>query len=238
MDRKNSSPGSAAISKLPKLEFSNSLMPHEIQNDATVFLPMHMEQGYSYPLLIWLGGSNDSNRRLSKVMPRISLRNYIGLTPGQGDILKSADVTDPVFECLDKISLRYNINNQRIFVAGCEQGGSDALRLALTYPDCFAGALSFSGRMPSHPSILGHLRKSRKTPLFVTHCREDNLYTEDDFCGDLKSLHVSGFSVTARQYPGTATINDQVLHDADVWMMEVINGYDMTTSDQDFPENN
>ncbi|MEC9094302.1 MAG: hypothetical protein VX438_16445 [Planctomycetota bacterium] len=218
---------------LPSLEFKNPFSQRSLLNESTAFLPLHFEKNYSYPLFIWLSGSNSGDRQLARVMPKISLRNYIGVAP---EICtqphEPSALADAVFECIDQACLRYNINTQRIFIAGGETGGSDALQLALNHPDHFAGAISLCGCLPNSEAILGHIRTTRKTPLFIAQSRDDHSFDEDLFCDNLKTLHVGGFSVTARQYPGTGSINDQMLHDVDVWTMEVINGYDMTTSDQ------
>lgn len=239
MERKNKSPIAVAPS-LPQLDFQNPFA--KASNEATTFLPLHREKKYAYPLLIWLGGSVDSNFELSRVMPKISLRNYIGVAPKvfpQGDIQSmlgciegsdEANRDERVFECIDKASLQYNINTNRMFIAGCGLGGALAIRLAFTYSDYFAGAISLGGQVQSIPGLFGNLRANRKTPIFLTQCRDDESYTENELCSDLRALHVGGFSVTARQYPGTQPVNDQMLHDVDLWMMEIINGYDMTRS--------
>lgn len=192
-----------------------------------------MEKAYAYPLFVWLSGTGKGDFRLSKVMPKISLRNYIGIAPelrSPANGSPSEEQNEVVFECLDKACIQYNINSSRIFLAGAGEGGQLALNLAMTHSDYFAGVISLGGEFPQNPSLMGDLRSVRKTPVFMAQSREDETYGESAFCDDLKMLHVGGFSVTARQYPGSEPLMDQMLHDIDVWMMEIINGYDMTTS--------
>lgn len=232
MERKNKSESPALPRLLPPLEFPSPFSSNSLLSDASVFLPIHYEKSYSYPLVVWLSGGNAADRQLRRVMPKISLRNYIGISPQLDLESGSDDVGEEIFKSMDQIGLRYTINHQRVFVAGCGVGGTEALKLALTHPNSFAGAISLCGKLPETSGVLGHLRLLRKTQFFVTQCRQDNLFSESRFCENLKTLHVAGFSVTARQYPGSESINDQMLNDLDHWMMELINGYDMSKSDR------
>src|SRR5436853_2143485 len=45
------------------------------------FAPLHYEPNYGYPLLVWLHGGADSERQLRRIMPHISLRNYVAVAP-------------------------------------------------------------------------------------------------------------------------------------------------------------
>lgn len=249
MERQNNSKTPTLSQILPPLEFQNPFSNLVKANDASTFLPMHYEKNYSYPLIIWLAdpaqGSiasagkkrvDRSAHRLSQIMPKISLRNYLGVAPSipfdpDNDSLLELDINDQVFDCLDRVALQYNIRSDRVFIAGSGLGGSQALRLAMTHSEYFAGAISLGGGLPQSPAFMGDLRNTRKTPLFMAHCRENHWLDESTFCENLKSLHVGGFSVTARQYPGQQLVNDRMLGDVDVWIMEIINGYDMTATD-------
>src|SRR5436309_12831588 len=41
--------------------------------------PVHYERNYSYPLLVWLHDDGGSERELKRIMPLVSLRNYVSL---------------------------------------------------------------------------------------------------------------------------------------------------------------
>ena len=45
------------------------------------FAPQHYESGYSYPLLVWLHGPGCDERQLLRIMPQISMRNYVAIAP-------------------------------------------------------------------------------------------------------------------------------------------------------------
>jgi phospholipase/carboxylesterase len=46
-----------------------------------LFSPIHYESGYAYPLLVWLHGSGSDERQVMRVMPGISMRNYVAVAP-------------------------------------------------------------------------------------------------------------------------------------------------------------
>lgn len=46
-----------------------------------LFAPLHYEPNYAYPLLIWLHGPGEDEQQLRRIMPAISLRNYVAVAP-------------------------------------------------------------------------------------------------------------------------------------------------------------
>ncbi|MDO5552399.1 MAG: dienelactone hydrolase family protein [Planctomycetia bacterium] len=46
-----------------------------------IFSPVHYEQNYAYPLIVWLHGSGADENQLFRVMPEISMRNYVAVAP-------------------------------------------------------------------------------------------------------------------------------------------------------------
>ncbi len=46
-----------------------------------IFAPVHYEPGYSYPLLVWLHGPGWDERQLLRIMPLVSMRNYVAVAP-------------------------------------------------------------------------------------------------------------------------------------------------------------
>src|SRR5689334_12243455 len=44
-----------------------------------LFGPLHYEPNYAYPLLVWLHGAGDDESQLKRIMPLVSLRNYVGV---------------------------------------------------------------------------------------------------------------------------------------------------------------
>jgi phospholipase/carboxylesterase len=142
--------------------------------------------------------------------------------PQHADSVESAQ--QRIMEAIDLAREKFNINPQRVFVAGYQCGGTMALRMALLNPSLFAGALSIGGRFPEGGSPLARYGQLRQLPLFIAHCRDSQSYTIDRVCDEVRLFHSAGLSVTLRQYPCGDELTTQMLHDADVWMMERVTG--------------
>lgn len=201
------------------------------------FTPMHYEPGYAYPLLVWLHGAGDDESQLTRIMPTISLRNYVAVAPrgnaphGEGRLARFSwsqarwDVQQAEQRILDSVSEaqdRLNINARRIFIAGFDSGGTMALRLGLTHPDLFAGALSFDGGLPMDGAPLARLEECRELPILMATGQESQRYPAKRVCKDLRLLHTAGMNLSVRQYPGGDDLRMEMLRDVDRWIMELI----------------
>src|SRR4051794_19841644 len=58
------------------------------ETQCAVFAPLHYESNYAYPLLVWLHGPGDDESQLKRIMPLISMRNYVGVGP-RGTVAQS-----------------------------------------------------------------------------------------------------------------------------------------------------
>jgi phospholipase/carboxylesterase len=203
-----------------------------------LFAPMHYESNYAYPLLVWLHGPNDDERQLQRIMPLLSMRNYVAVGP-RGNIQalngrngfcwndSPADVSiaeQHVFEAIEAAQSRFHIAPSRIFLAGLESGGTLAYRIVAQCPDRFAGVLSIGGAFPAAGQPLARLTDLRNVPLFIAQGRDSEIYPVERLCTDLRLMHSAGLSITLRQYPCSDELNTQMLHDMDAWMMEIVTG--------------
>ena len=216
--------------------------PSKIHRSATageaysLFTPLHYEENYAYPVLVWLHSGGGDERQLSRIMPLVSLRNYIGLAvrgPSEGQNrgygwAQTAEAIDAarqrIAESIDKVRQKLNIHPQRIYLVGYESGGTMAYRIALQDPERYAAAVSLSGPFPEGGSPLARLTHIRKFPLLMAHCRDSQNHPIDRVCQELKLLHAAGLAVTLRQYPCGDELTTQMLHDVDVWLMEQVTG--------------
>ena len=160
--------------------------------DHALFTPLHYEENYGYPLLVWLHGGGDGPEQLRRIMPLISLRNYVAAAP-QGTMnvpnssrknggyrwLQSPDhVTQAeyrVHAAMAEARQRLNIRPDRVFLAGYECGGTMAFRLAVQRPQDYAGVISLCGPFPNEGTPLANLDAVRRLPLFVASCRAGKL---------------------------------------------------------------
>lgn len=200
----------------------------------TLVIPMHYESSHAYPLIVWLHSSNDDQRQINEVLPKISERNYVGVSVrgpdnhsnGKYCWLQSPDSIETssnhVSQAIDLATCRLNINPQRVFIAGQGNGGTMAFRLAFEFPSLFAGVASVNGSLPANLNPLRNWLDSRGTPVFWTHGRRSDEFPESNLCHQLRLLHIAGFAVTLRQYPCDNIPSDQIFSDLDIWMMKEI----------------
>ncbi len=210
----------------------------EAPGPCAVFAPMHYEPGYAYPLIVWLHGEGGDERQLLRVMPQISLRNYVAIAPrggndsdGESDragcrwrpIEERLDTAaSRVDDCIALAMRRFHIAPRRVFLAGFDSGGSMAFRLAFSQPYRFAGVLSLCGRFPSNTGGLAQWNGIRGLPVFLTVGRHSEEYPSNLVCRDLRLLHSAGVSITLREYPCGQELTPQMLADLDRWIIEQI----------------
>lgn len=194
------------------------------------FAPVHYEPGYAYPLVVWLHGAEQSERDLASVMAHVSTRNYVAVAPASADrpwvddAEGIADTERRVFEAIDAGADRFNVHQQRVFLAGSGCGGTAALRLALAYPDAFAGAASFDGPTPRGNTPFRRLNAVRGLPLMLATGSESRRYAEADVCHDLRLLYSAGCTLNLRQEPGDGELTTGMLAELDRWMMAIVCG--------------
>lgn len=208
-------------------------------SDSCLFLPLHYEKNYEYPLIVWLHNNGDDSSHIHRIMPQLSLQNFVGVAPqaALGDThcgfyweqdCESIDyAADVVLGSIDLARMRTNISSKRIYVAGYGAAGTMAFRVALTHPDVFAGVASINGPFPQGSAPLGRWSSSRNLEVFWSHCRKSQDFDQEQLCHQLKLLHVAGFSVTLRQYPGGDQLVPAALKDMNRWVMEM---FDSTIS--------
>jgi phospholipase/carboxylesterase len=207
---------------------STDSLPH------CLFSPIHYEPNYAYPLLVWLHGPKSSELELRQVMPLVSVRNYVGVAPRgthrtsktqrfyswrqtPGDV---ADACQRVRDCIDIAREFYNIHEERVFVAGCGEGGTMALRVGMEHPELFAGAISLGGSVPRGGKAFHRINAARKLPLMISASTGNDAYTHEQVMADVRLLHSGGFSLNVVLYPEGGGLTDSMFSDIDEWLME------------------
>ncbi len=204
-----------------------------------LFAPLHYEPGYAYPLIVWLHGVGNEERQLLRVMPLVSMQNYVAVAPRGtvcgGDESPGASGYDwrqtgrhialaehGVFESIELAAAKYHVDSRRIFLAGFDSGGTMALRLALSHPSRFRGVISVGGPLPTGRPPLSKLAEARRLAVLMAIGQHSTIYRPEHACDDLRLLHTAGMFVTMRQYPCGQEISPQILVDVDRWIIEQI----------------
>ena len=205
----------------------------------TLFAPLHYESGYAYPLIIWLHGRGSDERQLQRVMPLVSMRNYVAVAPrglrvptgdnprteGFGWLQTDEHIQEAehrVFDALEMTGRKLNINPRRVFLAGFDCGGTMAFRMAMSHPERFAGVISFCGPFPTGRTPFSNLVAARRLGMFLLTGRGSREYPAPEVCDNLRLLHAAGLSITLRQYPCGHELAPQMLADLDRWIIEQI----------------
>ena len=205
-----------------------------VTRPTSTFAPMHYEVNYAYPLIIWMHGDGMDETQLIRVMPMISLRNYMAVSlrgnrayeasgkqmPGHYWMREAYDeALAGVQECMDATQKRYNISPKRIYLVGSGGGGTMALRLAFKNPRLFTGVVSLDGPLPNDEMLLEHLKELRKIRVMIGISRASEKYPVAEACEHLSLLHAAGLLVTVRNYPTAGTLQMDMLQDVDRWIM-------------------
>jgi phospholipase/carboxylesterase len=201
------------------------------------FVPLHYEPNYAYPLIVWLHGPHDNENQLKKVLPLVSMRNYVGVGP-RGTAASELDdgsqfrfrwiqgethvhlAEQRVLDAIDEATRRWNIAPNRTFIAGLQCGGTVALRLALRNPNRFAGAMSFGGPFPTGSAPLAQLHQIRRLPLFLAIMAQTDHYPHDQVCQHLRLFHSAHLRVTINQYLCDSELTTEMLSEMDRWIMD------------------
>jgi phospholipase/carboxylesterase len=202
------------------------------------FAPIHYEERYAYPLVVWLHDSGSNEQELRQVMPLVSMRNYVAIAPRAtcedsrsrdrynwrqtSDAIESAH--SRIADCIATAQQRFNIHEKRIFLVGRGSGATMALRTAWHDPNKFAGVVAINGPLPSRLSPMRRVNELRHVPCLLTTSRDSETYPPEQVCRDLRLLHVAGCTVALRQYPGADCLTSNMLSDLDRWLMELVCG--------------
>lgn len=219
-------------------------------SQAAFFGPLHYEPKYAYPLIVWLHGPDADEQQLLRVMPSLSLRNYVGVAPRglfasaaphglalsersgavrpryrSGWIAASpGGACEAVLACIQAARERYHIHPARIFIAGCESGGSLALQLAVQRPDLFAGAVSLAGPFPAGPQALVRFSELRQFPAFLATTHDNPYFSPEALTQQVCLLGSAGLNVAHGVYPGANPLSPEILAEANRWIMNTALG--------------
>lgn len=211
-------------------------LAHVFDQPFATFAPIHYEQRYAYPLIVWLHDSDSTEQELKHVMPLVSMRNYVAIAPrgtsesnrGNFGWRQSSDAIEAaharISECVAIAKDRFNIHDERVFLVGRGTGGTMALRTAWSDPERYAGVVAINGPLPARLSPLRRVNELRRVPCLLTTSRDSQKYPANQVCQDLRLLHVAGCTVALRQYPAGDELTSNMLSDLDRWLMDLVCG--------------
>lgn len=177
-----------------------------------VFVPHGYEPAYDYPLLVWISDPLGDRVDLARVMPRLSLRNFVAVEASGG--------AAAAWQAVDRVAARLSIHPRRIWLVGAKAAGTEAFRIACRHPESFAGVVSLGGSFPLDESLFARVDAIRRLPML--HCCTASAVAADADHTDrtLRLFHAAGAMLAMRIYPGTNPLARGVLADVNRWLME------------------
>ena len=126
-----------------------------------VVVPAGYEDGYAYPVVVWLHDTGFAENTVHAALAGMSDRNYLALAPrgaacpgaGGSGIGWSDDAVEDLAGRLpglmSALAAEWHVHPERVFLAGVGAGADAAAALAALKPDWFAGvALIGGGTLP------------------------------------------------------------------------------------------
>jgi phospholipase/carboxylesterase len=207
-----------------------------VEHQLCLFGPERYESGYDYPLFVWLHSCHSSEGELETIMPALSLQNYVGCAPrgpipsdqscGRfvwGKSSTAAAVADEIiFSSIESATEHFSVHPKRVFLAGFGSGATMALRLALRYPQQFAGVVAICGKFPNEDRSLVRLHQARHLPILWLYGEYSETSSIQHICETLPLLHSASLAVDIRQYPCGDELLSNMLSDANAWLMEQV----------------
>lgn len=141
-------------------------------------------------------------------------------------MMVASDIDDPTiageFAVLDQIRIlseEIAVNARRIFLFGVGEGASMAYRLALSYPDRFAGVIAIQGWLPSDISYLTRFHESRRLKFLALHGAWDETMPLNETRRQIDRMHDAGLDVVFQTYPCESQPVPPMFDDINTWLM-------------------
>ena len=232
-----SSEQTGSLDKLHPSEHTTQLENDSyLEQQVCLFGPECYEPRYDYPLIVWLHSCASSELELENVMPELSLRNYVSCAPRatiacdeEGKFFRwgqsaasTAIAEEIVFESIEMATRHFNISRRKVFVAGFGGGGTMAWRIALRYPQRFAGVVSICGGFPSQNQPLTNLHSVRDLPTLWLYGEESKTTGVQQVCESLALMHSARLTVDVTQYPCGDELLSNMLVDVNAWLMSKV----------------
>ena len=131
---------------------------------------------------------------------------------------------DSVFASIRQTRRALHVHSERIFLVGCGEGAAVAYRIALSYPERFAGVVAINGWLPGHFRPLGRLRACRDLKVLVVHGEWNARARVEHARRDVAVLRAGGLQVAFQAYPCAHRLTSPMLADVDTWLINQCTG--------------
>lgn len=143
--------------------------------------------------------------------------------------LVQSEISDPIaageFAVLDQIRRmqdELSVHPDRVFLFGVGEGASMAYRLALSFPDRFAGVISIQGWLPTDLRYLSRYHESRRLKFLVLHGAWDESLPIEETKRQVNEMKGAGLNVAFQTYPSDGKPVGPMFDTVNTWLMRQI----------------
>src|SRR5215213_643368 len=126
---------------------------------------------------------------------------------------------DNVFNSIRQTRRALHVHSERIFLVGCGEGAAVAYRIALSYPERFAGVVAINGWLPGGFRPLSRLKSCRELRILVVHGEWNARVPVQSARRDVSVLRAGGLQVAFQSYPCAHRLTSPMLSDVDTWLI-------------------
>ncbi len=160
-----------------------------------IHVPIDYRGDQPFPLLVYLsGGGGQAFDGALSAEDTIRHSGYIAVYPhAGGDLWWESKPTAMVYQLLLEVLRTYNIDTNRVYLAGLSNGGTGALDYGTLWPDRFAAIASLMGagiKSPSGEAV--PLKNVLNVPFLFVHGDKDTLIPSSasvDTYDELRAMH-------------------------------------------------
>ncbi len=205
------------------------------------FLPTGYEPNYPYPLVVLFHRNGGNDDQVLRVAPRLSRRNYIcvslrgpvetGLRPdgrpgySWGELGEYDDfIEEYMLRAVEMTRRSYHVHSERIYLAGIEEGATQAYHIGLRMPDKVAGIVSLNGAlpMPNDGQPLFKYPEIRGLRTFIGHGTMNENISLNEAKRDYRLLYSAGVDVNFEAYQTNHKLHPSMLRDVNRWIMNSV----------------
>ena len=212
-------------------KFDNTLQPY------TVKIPKEYKAEKKYPLIVFLHGSGEDDRR-SLIYNDYSKGECVELAPngrGTSNCYSTPESLKDIYESITDVINNYSIDTSKIILEGFSMGGYGVYRVYYEFPKMFRAAAVFSGHPDLASKWMGgeqinfldekNLSVFKNIPMFVFHGTKDRNCDYEVTCELIDKLkNVNANVMFCTEDVGHSSPSKETMEKYYTWLNAVLNG--------------
>ena|GEM_PF-307646 len=235
-----------------ELDFAKASLPARtrLTHPHILLSPIHYEPDYAYPLLVWLHGTGSDEKQLMRIMPIVSLRNYVAVAPrglsiSPPNALPSLDLSVAAILQRPKEQFDWPLSNDTDHLATIEQRIFDCIAVAqercnvadhrIFIAGFGSGGMAALRLATLYPECFaGAAMFGSKMPegcyvspswqmlqSFSVFLGVDSSESES-VCRMMELFYTAGITASVQEYADAEHLTPAMLQDLNRWMMQIV----------------